>query len=172
MAYSGRAAAYEKTGKFDRAVADYNMLVFSYAIELDAEDPKGNDYNELLQEASRAYRARSACLQAKGENAAAQRDLKRADLLDATVRKPAEKDKTLQAPNELPARVTVSNYLNEPVTLAIAGVSYTLKTGETKALRTPAGSVAYEMQVGTRKVSGNLNAGESYSIGTPPAARP
>ena len=51
MAYSGRAAAYEKTGDFDRAVADFNMLVFSYAIELDADDPKGDGYNDLLREA-------------------------------------------------------------------------------------------------------------------------
>jgi hypothetical protein len=172
MAYSGRAAAYEKTGNLDRAVADYNMLVFSYAIELDGGDTKGDGYNELLQEASRAYRARSACLQAMGEAAAAQRDLKRAELLDAKVKKAAEKDNTLQAPNELPARVTVSNFWKEPVTLVIAGVSYTLQPGETRALPTPPGSVAYEIQAGTSKAKGTLNAGQYYNIGTPPAAKP
>ena len=148
------------------------MLVFSYAIELDAGDPKADGYNDLAQEASRAYRTRSACLRSMGDTAAAERDLKRADLLDAKVKKLAEKDKPPPPPAELPARVTVSNRWKEPITLVIAGASYTLQTGETKALPTPSGSFAYEMQAGTYRTKGTLNAGQTYNIETAPGARP
>ena len=168
MAYSGRAAAYEKTGDFDRAVADYKMLVFSYAIELDADDPKGDGYNDLLREAARAYRTRSACLQARGETAAAERDLRRAGLLNAKIKKAVEKEKAQQARDDLPGKATVSNYLSEPVTLLISGITYTFRAGETKTMATPLGSFPYEMQLGTYKVTGNLNAGQAYNIGMPP----
>ena len=171
MAYSDRAAAYEKTGDFDRAVADYNMLVFSYAIELDAGNPKGDGYNDVLREAVGAYRTRSACLRAKGEAAAAERDLKRAGLLDAKIKKAVEKEKTQQALDDLPGKVTVSNYLSEPVTMLISGITHTLQAGETKSMATPPGSFPYVMQKGTYKVTGNLNAGQAYNIGMPPPAR-
>ncbi len=81
-AYRGRAAAYEKKGDYDRALADYDMLVFSYAVELDAADPKADGYNDLLRAAIKAYRARAACLKAKGDaGACAPRDGKQAEKL-------------------------------------------------------------------------------------------
>ena len=55
-AYGGRAAAYEKQGDYSRAAADYGMIVFSYAVELDIADPKADGYDDLLREAAKAYR--------------------------------------------------------------------------------------------------------------------
>ncbi len=56
-AYGGRAAAYEKQGDYGRAAADYGMIVFSYAVELDIADPKADGYDDLLRDAAKAYRA-------------------------------------------------------------------------------------------------------------------
>ena len=144
------------------------MLVFSYAVELDAADPKADGYGDLLQEAIKAYRSRAACLQAKGDSDAAQRDLKRAEKLEAKGKKAGEKD----APPAPTARLTVRNDWGQPLTLFIAGASYTLKAGETKTLTTPAGTVSYEMQAGPYRVGGTMEAGRSYSLASPAPPSP
>src|SRR6266852_3669996 len=91
-AYSGRAAAFEKKGEYDRALADHNQLVLMYAVEVEIlESQKDADRDEFLVEAATAYRAREKCLQLLGKTAAAQADAKRADELDAEAKKLAAK---------------------------------------------------------------------------------
>jgi hypothetical protein len=134
------------------------MLVFSYAVELDAADPKGDGYEALVREAVGAYRSRAACHEARGDVRAAQRDAKRAEALEAKLRK------------DTPVgQVTVRNDWAEPVTLVIAGVEYTLAAGETRTLATPAGSASYEMRAGPHRITGTVDAGKSYRV-KPPAA--
>jgi hypothetical protein len=140
------------------------MLVFSYAVELDAADPKSDNYEALVREATKAYRTRAACARAKGDGVAAARDLKRADALDATVQKPA-------SPGD-GNRVVVRNEWGEPVTLVIGGVTYTLPPGEERTLATPAGSVPYEMLAGPHRVTGTLDAGRTYRVKPPSAGLP
>jgi tetratricopeptide (TPR) repeat protein len=169
-AYSGRAAAYEKKGDYDRAVADYKMLVFSYAVELDAANANADSYDELLRTAAKAYRTRAACFQAQGDAAGAQRDAKRADKLEAKVKKVAEKDKAVEAPAKPPGRVTVRNDWTEPLTLVVAGASYTIQVGEMKTLPAPKGVFPYEMQAGALQTKGTLEEGRTYSFAAPPAS--
>ena len=148
------------------------MLVFSYAVELDAADPKGDGYADLAREASAAYRKRAACQQLKGDAKAARRDGKRAEALDAKFPREDVKAAAGEAPRERPGLVRVRNDWSEPVTLHIAGASYTLRPGETRTLPTPAGTFPYEMQAGANRVRATLEAGRGYSIGAPPAAAP
>ena len=157
-AYGGRAAAYEKKGDYDRAIADYKMLVFSYAVELHAAS-NTNAYGELLGAAAKAYRTRGACFQAKGDAEAAQRDAKRAEKLEAKVKK----DKS----TEVPGRVTLRNDWTDPLIVAIAGVSHTLKVGESKTVPAPLGAFSYEMQAGPLRTTGTLEEGRSYSFRAP-----
>jgi hypothetical protein len=172
-AYGGRAAAYEQKSDYGRAAADYGMIVFSYAVELDAADPKADGYNDLLREAAKAYRTRAACLQAKGDAEAAGRDVKRAEKLEAKAQQKADaRDKAADATAGLPSRVTLRNDWTDPLTVVIGGVSYTLQVGETKTLPAPAGSFAYEMQAGSYRVQGTLDAGHTYSIGVRQASSP
>jgi tetratricopeptide (TPR) repeat protein len=163
-AYGGRAAAYEKKGDYDRAIADYRMLVFSYAVEVDAADSKSNSYSDLVEAAAKAYRTRAACFQAKGDAEAAQRDAKRAEKLQAKV-------KTDKAPG-VTGRVTLRNDWTDPLTLVIAGVSYTLQAGQTKTVAAPLGTFSYEMQAGPLRTTGTLEEGRSYSFRAPPASLP
>jgi hypothetical protein len=146
-------------GDLERAYADYNMLVFSYAVELDAVDAKSDGYEALVKEAAKAYRMRAACAEARADKVAAARDIKRADALEAKVKRPDDK-----------GTVTVRNEWAEPVTLVIAGVSYTVPPGESKTLPTPAGSFPYEMTAGSHKVTGTIEAGKTYRIKPPPPA--
>ena len=150
------------------------MLVFSYAIELDAADPKADDYPGLLREAILAYRARAACLQAKGDSAAALRDVKRAEKLEAKGKKADEKDKPagqVTVRKDKPAgQVTVRNDWGQPLTLFIAGASYPLQAGETRTLPTPVGSFPYEMQAGPYRIKETMESGRSYSLASPPVS--
>ncbi len=171
-AYGGRAAAYEKAGDHGRAAADYGMIVFSYAVELDIADPKADGYDDLLRDAARAYRTRAACLQAKGDEEAAGRDLKRADKLDAKAKRAGERDKRVEAPARPPGQVTLRNDWTDPLTVTIAGVSYTLQVGETKTLPVPVGTFPYEMLAGPARVQGTLESGRTYSLGVHPPASP
>ncbi len=166
-AYGGRAAAYEKQGDYGRAAADYGMIVFSYAVELDVADPKADGYDDLLRDAAKAYRTRAACLQAKGDEAAAGRDLKRADKLEAKTKKAG----TAAAPAQT-SQVTLRNDWTDTLTILIGGASYTLRVGETKTIPTPAGSFSYEMQAGASSVQGTLNSGHTYSLGVRPPSSP
>jgi hypothetical protein len=156
-------------GDFERAYADYNMLVFSYAVELDATDQKADGYEDLVKEASRAYRARAACSQARGNKVAAGRDLKRAETLEAKVKRPDNKDAVAGGS---PGSVTVRNEWAEPVTLTIAGISYTVPPGEAKTLPTPTGSFPYEMMAGSHRITGTIDAGKTYRIKPPPPPPP
>jgi hypothetical protein len=172
VAYGGRAAAYEKKGELDRALADYNMLVFSYAVELDAADSQADSYAELVKEAARAYRARAACYKAKGQAVAMQRDLKRAETLEAKVKKPGDQESPAAKAGTLPGRVTVQNEWADPVTIVIAGVTYTLPPGKAKMLATPAGSFPFEMVAGPHRVTGTIDAGKTYRVKPPPEQAP
>lgn len=171
-AYRGRAAAYEKKGDYDRSVADYDMLVFSYAVELDAADPKADGYDDLLRAAIKAYRVRAACLRAKGDAGAALRDGKQAEKLEAKVRKPDEKGGTAAAAARPSPQVTVRNDWGQPLILFIAGVPYPFQAGETKTLPTPAGSFPIEMEAGPYRVKETMESGRSYSLTVSPAPRP
>ena len=160
-AYGGRAAAYEKKGDYDRAIADYKMLVFSYAVELDAADAKADAYSDLVGAAAKAYRTRAACFQARGDEEAAQRDAKRAEKLEAKVKK-------AKTP-ALTGRMTLRNDWTEPFTVVIAGASYTLQVGETKTVPSPLGAFSYEMEAGPLRTTGTLSEGRSYSFATSPS---
>src|SRR4051812_18274884 len=103
------------------------MLVFSYAVELDILDGKAGADNNLLQAAAKAYRKRAACWQAKGETKAAERDVQRAEKLEAKLNKAEEKTKTAEGEARAPSQVTLHNGWGEPVTLVITGVSYVLQ---------------------------------------------
>jgi hypothetical protein len=168
-AYGGRAAAYEKQSDYGRAAADYGMIVFSYAVELDIADPKAEGYDDLLRDAARAYRTRAACLQAKGDEEAAGRDLKRADKLEAKAKKGGTGEAAAAPPT---GQVTLRNDWTNRLTIIIGGVSYTLQVGETKTIPTPAGSFSYEMQGGGYSVQGTLNSGNTYSLGVRPPSSP
>ena len=171
-AYGGRAAAFEQKGDYGRAVADYNMLVFSYAVELDAADPKADGYGDLLRDAIKAYRTRAACLRAKGDEPAAGRDDKHIQKLEAKAKKADEKSDTATAAAAPAGRVTVRNDWGQPLTLVIAGASYPLQAGETKTLPTPVGAFTFEMRAGPYRVQETMESGRSYSLAAPSAARP
>ncbi|HVS38652.1 MAG TPA: hypothetical protein VMS17_24060 [Gemmataceae bacterium] len=168
-AYGGRAAAYEKEGDYGRAAADYGMIVFSYAVELDVADPKSDGYEDLLLDAAKAYRTRAACLEAKGDSEAAGRDRRRADKLDAKLKSAAAKDRTETPAAPVGGQVTLRNDYSETLTVVIDGASYKLRVGETKTLPSPAGTFPYELRWGSQSVAGTLDAGKAYSLG---ASRP
>ncbi|SRR5579871_880204 len=132
------------------------MLVFSYAVELDAADPKADGYETLLREAVQAYRARAGCHRARADIVAESRDLKRAAALDAKL-----------ANGGSAGRVTVRNDWELPVTLVIAGATHTLSPGETRSLPAPPGSSSFEMQAGPHRITGTVEAGKSYRINPP-----
>jgi hypothetical protein len=142
------------------------MLVFSYAIEIDASDPKADGYNDLLREAAGAYRKRAACSRARAEAEAAARDQKRAEEFEAKARTATAA--TVAA--RLSGRVTLINNWNASVTVVLADVSYTLQSGETKEVATPPGTFSYEVQTGPHRVTGKMDAGQRYTIGPPRSA--
>jgi hypothetical protein len=141
------------------------MLVFSYAVELDAVEPTSDNYESLVREAIKAYRARAACLTSKADTANARRDSKRADALAAKLKRPEPTNSAVAG------RVEVRNEWPEPVTLTIAGISYSLPPGEAKTLPIQGDSASYEMIAGTHRVSGTVEAGKSYRVRPPPATR-
>src|SRR5258708_6245911 len=100
-AYSGRAAAYEKTGDFEKALADHGMVVTYFAIEAEILNGLGTpERDKLLTEAASAYRARSKCQELLGRPKAAQVDRQRADDLQANATKLANESAKAK---ELPA---------------------------------------------------------------------
>jgi hypothetical protein len=162
-AYSGRAAAYEKKGAYQQALADHNMVVLYHALEAEIltglETP---ERGKFLVETADAYRARSKCLEALGRRQAAQVDRKRADNLETDAKKLARGSPKGKEATAAPIQVT--NGWNEPVTLVIAGVPYRLGIGERKAIPAATRSVAYEMQAGTYRRTGTMEAGKAYTI--------
>jgi hypothetical protein len=143
------------------------MLVFSYAVELDASDPAAESYESLVREAIKAYRLREACFEAKGDVASARRDGKRVEALETKLKRP----EALGSVAGAAWTVQVRNEWAEPVTLIIAGVSYTLPPGEQKTLPTPTASAPYEMIAGPHRITGTIDAGKSYRVKPPPAGK-
>lgn len=165
-AYSGRAAAYEKKGEYEKALADHNMAVLYYAVEAEVlNEVEAADRAAFLTEAARAYRARGRCLEALGRQKAAQDDRKRADGLEADAKKlPAATAKSKEGAG---GQIHFVNAWAEPVTLVVNGVTYRLEVGEQKAIPAPAGSVAYEMVAGPYRRTGAVEAGKTYTIQAP-----
>jgi len=181
-AYSGRAAAYEKLGDLDKALADHNMVVTYFAIEVEILDGLDvPDHEKLLADAAGAFVERSKCQELLGRQKAAQVDRKRAEDLQASARKLASNAaKTaaddLQAsakklasqsvkPEKAPARqFTIENGWTGPVTITIAGVTYRLEAGEEKTIPAPAASVVGQVQTGSYVQSTTLEAGKAYRI--------
>jgi hypothetical protein len=163
-AYSGRAAAYEKKGDYENALADHNMAVLFYAIEAEIlTNLEAPDRADFLAEAARAYRARAQCLEALGRQKAAQADRQRADGLEADAKKVASTAPKRKDVAGGPIRVI--NAWTEPVTLVVGGVTYRLEVGEQKAIPAPAAPVAYEMLAGPYRKTGTMEAGKTYTIG-------
>jgi hypothetical protein len=163
MAYSGRAAAFEKKGDYERALTDHQMVVMFYALELEILTSLGTPKREkFVAEAAQAYLSRGKCLQALGRQAAAQLDRKRAEVLQATTKKLADQAASTDAPPT--ATVEVVNSWTADVTLVIDGVSYLLKVGEQKVISVRAVSVSCEIQTGASTRNTTLQAGKSYTI--------
>jgi hypothetical protein len=165
-AYSGRAAAYEKKGDFDKALADHNQVVLFYAIELEIlKSLESPDREKHLRETATAYRARSACLAVLGRQKAAQVDQKRTTGLEAEANELARK-----APNsqEVSTRqIQLVNTWTEAITVVIDGVTYRLEVNERKAIPAPGSLVPYAMQAGPHRLTGTVEAGRTYTIGPP-----
>jgi tetratricopeptide (TPR) repeat protein len=163
-AYSGRAAAYEKKGDYEKALADHNMAVLFYAIEAEVlTNLDAPDRADFLAEAARAYRARGQCLEALGREKAAQAERRRADGLEADAKKLASAAPKRKEVTGGP--IQVINAWTEPVTLVLGGVAYRLEVGEQKAIQASTASVAYEMFAGPYRKVGTMEAGKTYTIG-------
>jgi hypothetical protein len=159
-AYSGRAAAYEKQGDFNKALHDYNMAVLLYAVEVDVltslETP-GRD--TFLEEAAEAYRVRGDFHKARGRLEAAQRDWRWADSLQADAKTLADAARKGNL-----GQVRLINGWAEPATVRIDGVAYRLEPGEQKVLARPAGPFTYEVPLVNRKGTRRLRAGQKIVI--------
>lgn len=165
-AYSGRAAAYEKKGDYAKALADHNMAVLYYALEVEIlNEVDAPDRDKFLTDAAGAYRARGRCLEELGRAQAAAADRKRADGLEADAKKLASKPAS--APEKTASQVRITNAWPEPVTMIVGGETYRLEAGELKAIPVAAGSVPFEMQAGPHRQTGTLEAGKSYTIKAP-----
>jgi hypothetical protein len=162
-AYSGRAAAYEKKGDYDNALADHKMTVLFYAIEAEIVNAlETPDRPKFLAEAARAYRARAQCLESLRRSQEATLDRKRADDLDGSARQltnasTSSKEGSANA-------VHVFNSWTEPITLLVDGVSHRLAIGAEANIPAPAGSIVYAMEAGPHRASGTMQAGKTYTI--------
>jgi hypothetical protein len=145
------------------------MLVFSYAVELDAVDPQSDGYDALLREAIKSYRSRATCSARLGNSTAASRDLKRAGALTAKLKKPDSG--SVEGPTAT-SQVTIRNEWPDAVTLVIAGRSYSVPAGGEKTLPSPSGTFSYEMVAGPHRVTGTIDAGKTYSVKPPPVPAP
>jgi hypothetical protein len=161
-AFSGRAAAYEKMGDLEKALADHNMVVTYFAIEAEISNELGNPDGKLLAEAGRAYLERSKCQALLGRQKAADVDRKRADDLQANAKKLSSKSaKTEKVPA---SSFTVENGWTGAVTITAAGVAYRLEAGEEKTIPAPDGSVVGQIQTGSYVQTTTLEAGKAYRI--------
>ena len=162
-AYSGRAAAYEKKGQFDKALADRKMAVLYYALEVEILNGlEAPNRGAVIGEAATAYRARAACYDSLNRPQEAKIDRKRADDLDENARQLTKASATPKKPGA--TEVHVFNAWAQPITLMVGGVSHRLDVGTDTTLAAPSGSVSYEMQAGTHRASGTLQAGKAYTI--------
>ena len=162
-AYSGRAAAYEKKGDYEKALADHKMAVLFYALEAEIlNELESSGRAKFLAESAGAYRARGQCLASMGKPNEATVDRKRADNLEADAKK--LESPVPQATEKAVAGIQVTNAWTQPITLVIAGASYRLEIGEQKSIPASSNTVAYEMLAGVHRESGILKAGKSYAI--------
>jgi hypothetical protein len=162
-AYSGRAAAYESKGEYEKALADHHMIVLFYAIEAEIlNNLESPTRDKFLAETAAAYRARGKCLELLGQKQAALVDQKRADGFEKEANKLASK-----SPKAKEAPVQVNNAWTDVVTLIVDGVTYRLEVGEQKAIPVSAAVVSYEMRSGSYRQTGTLEAGKAYTIRPP-----
>jgi tetratricopeptide (TPR) repeat protein len=162
-AYSGRAAAYEKKGDFDKALADHKMAVLYYALE--AEILNGldaPDRSKVIGEAAGAYRARAQCYESLRLPQEAKLDRKRADDLDESARQLTKVSTSAKQPSA--TEVHVFNSWAQPITLIVDGVSHRVEVGAVTTIPAPAGTIIYEMQAGPHRGQGTLQAGKAYTI--------
>jgi hypothetical protein len=160
-AYSGRAAAYEKLGQYEKALADHKMAVLFYAIEAEILNSlQTPDRAKFLAECAGAYRARGQCLNLLGRAAEAASDGKRADSLEADAKKLA----SAELKSQESATIQITNGWTQAVTLVVAGASYRLAIGEQTKITARSATVPYEMQAGTYRAAGTFEAGRTYTI--------
>jgi hypothetical protein len=166
-AYSGRAAAYEKKGELDKALADHDMVMLFYGIEAEIlNELQSPERGKFLGEFARACRARGNCLEVLGRSEAAASNRARADRLEAEVKK-LDTD-SRQAKETATTAIKVTNGWTQPVTLIVAGTPYRFEIGEQKSIPAPTGTVAYEMLTGGYRASGVFEAGKAYRIRVTP----
>jgi hypothetical protein len=142
------------------------MLVFSYAVEVDARGGTGDsELEDLLTEAAKAYRDRGACFLAKGDGEAERRDVRRAENLEARLKKDARADKVAADGPVGANEILLRNGWKEAITVIVGGKEYSLQVGERKRIVAPAASFAYEVKGGSGSNTGTLEAGKAYRIG-------
>jgi hypothetical protein len=142
------------------------MLVFSYAVEVDARDGVDSpELGDLMAEAATAYKARAECLLAKGDSEAAARDNTHAEKLETRAKKMAKTDKATGDLNPGANEIVLRNGWKEAITVVIEGKEYPLQVGDRKKIAAPAASFRYEVKSGSGSTSGTLEAGKAYRIG-------
>ena len=169
-AYSGRAAAYEKKGDYEKALADHKMIVLFYAIEAEILDNlKSPDRSKFLAESARAYRARGKCLELLGRTQEAARDRTKADGVEEVAKK--LEDTSSQGNDKMAAAVLVLNYWTEPVIFVVDGASHRLEIGRPKdnSCARQASSPRMRCRRASTGGLGTLEAGKKYTIRPTPS---
>jgi FKBP-type peptidyl-prolyl cis-trans isomerase len=161
-AYGGRAAAYEKMGDYEKALADHNMVVTYYAIEYEILTSLGTPDGKLMTDAAGAYLERSKCQDVLGRKHAAQVDRKRAADLQSDAKKLA--GKSAKTAKTLADHFTIENAWTGTVTITVNGIDYRLEAGEEKAIPTSTATVVGRLQTGAYLQSMTLEAGKAYRI--------
>jgi tetratricopeptide (TPR) repeat protein len=161
-AYSGRAAAYDKKGDHEKALADHKMAVLFFAIEIEIlNDSQTPERAQFLIDSARAYKARGQCLEVLGRPIEAVADLKRARTLEADALKLTKANSNNK---EGAGQVQIKNDWTQPVTLVVSGTTLRLDIGEQSSVSAAKGAVPYELQAGPFRASGTLEAGRTYTI--------
>ena len=176
-AYSGRAAAYEKTGDLERALLDHNQLILLSGIEAEILTELDSTSREaFLREFAEQYLYRSKCLRGLRRTDRALRDLKRAAQLEDDAEKlaaKAAKAKPSKTAGADPAagtgdkgqgRILLINVWTQPVTVVLDGTTYALEVAEIKSLLRPAGPIGFEVQGSQQKQKAALEAGKTVKI--------
>jgi hypothetical protein len=97
-AYSGRAAAYLAIRRFDEAIADENLVILYYALEVEIGGEQDTpDRDKFLREAAAAYRTRADMLIKAERFSQAEADLKHAEKLDGDAQRLVERKKKAKA---------------------------------------------------------------------------
>ena len=97
LAYSGRAAAYFAKRQFDEAIADENLVILYYALEVEiGGELDAADRDKFLREAAAAYRTRADMLIKAEWISRAEADLKRAEKLDSEAQRITDRKKKVK----------------------------------------------------------------------------